>query len=173
MIPPTKRLYFQKHDGAPTALGQALLEWHAGLEDDRQTRARLQRAADPAAVSWEPGFYGFLARMKPFFDVESPEVRQTLAALAGLAARVRVHVPGIPLPVEMSQPQEKPRVSELRFRRLLALDSLDERYDQLARVIDLLDRRVNLCSLADAVVYWSRDTGLRQRWAYDYFKESA
>lgn len=166
--------YFERRDGQPSAAGEALRRWHSGLEEnERATRARLARAESPDAVSWVPGFYALLAPLSPYFEVADEGVRRTLAAVAGLAARVRADDPGVSVAGSMAQPLESPRVSEARFRRLVALDDFDERYRQLARLIALLDRRVNLCGLADAVTHWPHDRRLRQRWAYDYFKESA
>ena len=153
----------------------ALVEWHQSLEHDTGSRARLRRAASPEEVGFEPAFHRLLARLRPAFQVDDPGVRRNLAALAGLAARVREHTPRVPLARQMGtsgarKSSAAPAVSEHRFRRLLTTVSLDDRYSQLARVIHLLGGRIDLCSLADAVCDWDDDADLRQHWAYDYYQ---
>ncbi|HEX4495497.1 MAG TPA: type I-E CRISPR-associated protein Cse2/CasB [Thermoanaerobaculia bacterium] len=155
--------------------GKALLEWRDGLANDKGSRARLRRAASPDEVAFEPAFHRLLARLRPSFRVDDPQVRRNLAALAALAARVREHTADQPLALQMGTAGARkssagPAVSEQRFRRLLTTSSLDDRYSQLARVIHLLGGKVDLLSLADAVVDWEVDPDLRQRWAYDYYR---
>ena len=152
-----------------------LREWHAGLKQDRGSRARLGRAAGPDEVLFVPSFHQLLAKLRPTFRVENPAIRRNLAAFAGLAARVQEHAENLPLARQMSVPGGRksssgPAVSEQRFRRLLTTPSLDARYAQLSRVIHLLGNRVDLLSLADAVCYWDTEPELRQQWAYDYYQ---
>jgi CRISPR system Cascade subunit CasB len=113
--------------------------------------------------------------LRPELRSDDPRVRRNLAALAGLAARVREHIAGMPLARQMGtsgarQGAAKPAVSEHRFRRLLTTASLEDRYAQLSRVIHLLGDRVDLLSLADAIYDWDDDPDLRQHWAYDYYQ---
>src|ERR1700688_1150113 len=121
---------------------RALLEWPASLEHDRGSRARLRHTASPEEVAFEPSFHRLLARLRPAFHVDDPTVRRNLAAVAGLAARVREHAAGVPLARQMGTSGTRgsargPAVSELRFRRLLTATSLEDRYGQLSRVIHL------------------------------------
>jgi CRISPR system Cascade subunit CasB len=155
--------------------GKALCEWHESLENDRGSRARLRRAASPDEVIFEPSFHQLLTKLRPVLRVDDPRVRRDLAALAGLAARVREHTGGIALARQMGtsgarRSSSGPAVSEQRFRRLLTTASLDARYAQLSRVIHLLGGKVDLLSLADAVCDWDADPDLRQQWAYDYYQ---
>lgn len=158
--------------------GQILRDWHAALEKHKGARARLRRAASPAEVVFEPEFHQLLGKLRdlqPRMRVDDPKVQLNLAALAGLAARVREHTANLPLARQMGTSGARkssagPAVSELRFRRLLTTASLDDRYYQLSRVIHLLGNRVDLLSLADAVYDWDDDPDLRQRWAYEYYQ---
>lgn len=163
------------------ARGKALREWHEGLADNKGARARLRRAASPDQVVFEPEFHQLLAKLRnlqPSLRVDDPKVRLRLAALAGLAARVRKDTQDVPLARQMGTSGARksaagPAVSESRFRRLLTAPTLDDRYSQLSRVIQLLDKQVNLLSLADALYDWDDDPDLRQQWAYDYYDQAA
>lgn len=160
--------------------GQALREWHAALENKKGARARLRRAASPSEVVFEPEFHQLLGKLRdlqPRIRVDDPKVQLNLAALAGLAARVEKNREGMTLARQMGMSGDLkgaagPAVSEYRFRRLLTTSSLDDRFTQLSRVIQLLDKRINLLSLADAMYDWDDDPDLRQQWAYDYYQSA-
>jgi CRISPR system Cascade subunit CasB len=147
----------------------ALLGWYRALPEDPMARARLRRAPNPAAIVYEPVYHRLLHALFPGVLEERLESRLGLAAVAGLAARVREHVPGASLAVQMAKPFRPgvPLVSEGRFRRLLAVEDPGERYGHLARIVQLLGERVDLLSLADAA--YGFDPALRQTWAYDYY----
>lgn len=151
---------------------EKLLRWHESLKEDRGARARLRRAPTPLEVVFEPAFYRLLSSLAPALDLDAASEREALAAVAGLAARVEEHLPDASLATQMGRPREKRQgaapVSELRFRRLLTLDDPVERFSHLSRIVDLLDRRLNLLSLADAAYRWGPTT--RQQWAYDYYQ---
>jgi CRISPR system Cascade subunit CasB len=156
---------------------RALLEWHQSLEHDKGSRARLRRTATPDEVAFEPTFHRLLARLRPVFQIDDTSVRRNLAAVAGLAARVREHTAGMSLARQMGTSAGKssrgPAVSEHRFRRLLTTARLEERYAQLSRVIHLLGNKVDLMSVADAMCDWDDDPDLRQHWAYEYYQAAS
>jgi CRISPR system Cascade subunit CasB len=147
----------------------ALLGWYRALPADPLARARLRRAPTPVEIGYEPVYHRLLHALLPGAEGERPEARLGLAAVAGLAARVREHVPGPSLAAQMARPVRTgvPRVSEGRFRRLLAVEDPAERYSHLARIVQLLGERVDLLSLADAAYRFDPTT--RQTWAYDYY----
>lgn len=151
-----------------------LLGWHRDLylSGDPMARARLRRAPSPAAIGFEPAYHRLLHGLLhalPGAERDRVEDRLGLAAVAGLAARVREHVPGASLAAQMARPLRPgvPLVSEGRFRRLLAVEDPGERYLHLARIVRLLGERLDLLSLADAA--YGFDPVLRQTWAYDYY----
>ena len=160
-----RALSFQKDP----AIAGKLLAWHGSLEHDRGARARLRRAPTPDEVAYEPAFYRLLRDLSQSAGVEES---RALAAVAGLAAQVEEHVAGASLATQMGTPRDRRQgaapVSELRFRRLLTLEDPVERYAHLSRIIDLLGRRLNLLSLADAAYRF--DPRTRQQWAYDYYR---
>ena len=152
-----------------SAAAAALLAWHRALPEDPMARARLRHAPSPAAIGYEPVYHRLLHALLPGGLGERLEIAPGLAAVAGLAARVREHVPGVSLAAQMAKPARPgvPLVSEGRFRRLLAVEDLGERYGHLARIVKRLGERVDLLSLADAAYRF--DPATRQAWAYDYY----
>ena len=89
-----------------------------------------------------------------------------LAAAAGLLAHVR-EADERSLPVAMSQRDgDKPRVSALRFRRLLEAPDVDTLFTGLRRTLPLLQHRADPLALTTDVVNWG--DRVRKRWAYDY-----
>lgn len=75
-----------------------------------------------------------------------------------------------------------PKLSEIRFRRLLQGRDLDDFYRQLVRVVQLAERTADVAQLADDALAWCRERshatvtpshGVRFRWARDYYLASA
>lgn len=144
-----------------------LLEWWRGLENKRGERAVLRRAKDSTEVIFSPAYQHLLNQLQhQGYKVH----REALAVIAGLMSHVKDHVGNEPIAKQMATPKqgsESARVSGLRFRRLLAVTEREELYPMLVRIIHLLDGRVNLTSLANAVYWWSENT--RKHWAYEYY----
>jgi len=151
-----------------------LFRWHSYLhEHDRGGRAQLRRAASPGDVVFVPAFHRLLADLEQAgFDVSRAGTRKRLAAVAGLVARVEADDSGdSSIATQLGKPRGErraPPVSRLRFSRLVAEKSLDALYATLARVLPLVDNRVNLTSLADSILFWGDQ--IRRQWAYDYFR---
>ncbi len=155
-----------------------LLEWWEGLATDRGERAELRRADNALRVVFSPAYHELLQRLQAAGYGLGVRQRERLAALAGLAAHVQHHAgPARSLATQMGSVPPggaKPPVSELRFRRLLATDDLDELYTQLRRAISLLDGTANLVDLARVLWRWQpiamqHPGDPRKNWAYDYY----
>ena len=155
------------HFDPDSKLGKALAEWHNGLDADRGTRAELRRCGSPAAVVMTAEFHRLCRLWQPWLPKERRKLDR-LAAVIGLASHLKVHRSGASFARQMSIPKgEGPVISELRFRRLLQQESLDDLYPTLIRILNQLDRSANLNSLAESVFYWG--DGTRKKWAYDYY----
>ena len=149
---------------------EALRQWWAGLENDRGGRAHLRRASSPTEIVFEPAFHRLLRALEELDGVGKP-YGPAVAAVAGLAARVKEPEASQSPPAQMASSKpgsQRPRVSKIRFRRLLEADDLEDRFTQLGRALRLLDGRVNLSALAEAAYRWNEP--LRRRWAYDYYR---
>lgn len=154
-----------------------LRDWWQVLENDRGGRAALRRAASLTEVMLFPAFHRLLNDLRQA-GYAVPESRYPkLAAIAGLAARVRAETDD-GLAKRMGTPKsgsDKAAVSELRMRRLLACDDLEELYTLLRRALSLLEDRANIADLAAVVWNWTpmdekRANDPRRKMAYDYYK---
>lgn len=153
-----------------------LRAWWQGLESDKGERAALRRAASLTEVMLSPAFHRLLRELRQA-GYGIPEYRYPkLAAIAGLAARVREESSD-GLARRMGTPKHegsKAVVSELRMRRLLACDDLEELYTLLRRALALLDNHASLANLAATIWHWvpmdeKRPNDPRRQLAYDYY----
>ncbi len=62
---------------------------------------------------------------------------------------------------------DRPRLSEARFRRLLQTERGEEQVTAFVRLVKLLDGRVNVSALADDFLHWNEQT--KRRWAFEYY----
>lgn len=164
-----------------------ILDWWASLEDERKDRAQLRRCDDPIQAMLLPGFHRLLKTLSPWPAQGIP----ALAAVAGLLAQVRENATHAGKTYrhfgrQLARPKEKtgnPAVSEMRFYQLQKSRDLDELYRRMRRAVWLLERRVNVLSLADCVLQWDKERRgeihrqpsrrFQFRLAQDYFDETA
>lgn len=144
-----------------------LRHWWCGLEKDTGGRAALRRAITVEQVVFIPVYHRLFLQMSQIRKIR----RDSLPRVAGLLALVKEDSGSKrPLAKQMGTAKDKGNsatVSELRFRRLLAQSHGDELYPHLARIIRLLNGKVDLLGLADAAYRWDERT--RKEWAYDYY----
>lgn len=149
-----------------TVFGPMLLRWWQGLDDDRGGRAALRRAPDITAVVMLPAYQRLHQRLLAAGWPDEPWRNDKLAAAAGLAAHVKQNTDQ-PLPAAMSHREgDKPRVSPLRFTRLLESPDIDALFIGLRRTLPLLQHQADVLALAGDVVGWG--DAVKKRWAYGY-----
>ncbi len=139
-------------------------EWWKWLQVHPGDRAELRRCQRLEEVLLCPAYYNLRNRLARVGKVYGTG----LAAVAGLAAHVKEDSGGESLARQLGmQEGDKPRMSGLRFRRLLQARNHPSLYVPLIRAIRLLDRRVSLQGLARGVYWWN--DGTKRRWAEDYY----
>jgi len=153
-----------------TGIGKVLLNWWAGLVDDRASRAILRRASSITAVSLTPPYQRLYRRLLTvgWPEKAAPYQNEHLAAVVGLLAHVEQDDGRAPAKA-MSQKesgQDRPAVSELRFMRLLESPDLDALFTGLRRALPLMKHSVDVLVLANDIVYWGDI--VKKRWAYSY-----
>lgn len=149
--------------------------WWEDLKNHTGDRAQLRRCQSSGAALMVPATHWLIAGMTdiPFGGCRD----ERLAVLAALMARADSVEADKPM-AEIMALGDRPALSPLRFRRLLASDDIDELLTQMRRAIDLLDRRVHLPSLVDALRWWSFDATRKEdnhvviKWACDYFAKA-
>ncbi|MFZ4698754.1 MAG: type I-E CRISPR-associated protein Cse2/CasB [Candidatus Methylumidiphilus sp.] len=144
----------------------------------RGERAALRRAESLTAVMFNPGFHRLRQALRNQGLIVSEYQLPNLAAIAGLAAMIEDEATDS-LATSMGKPKEidgkKSCVSELRMRRILACDDLEELYTFLRRGLALLDNKANLANLASIIWNWKKmdekhPYDPRRRMACDYYE---
>lgn len=173
-----KKLIFPqgKSDNTSFAL---LIKWWRDLEQDKGERAALRRATCLTEVMLNPAYMRLLRALRAEgYAIDNHDVPLAkIAAISGLSARVKEDILEN-LATRMGTPKSgatKPVLSELRFRRIVACDDLEELYALLRRTLALLDGCVNLADLAAIIWNWSpldekRPYDPRRQLAYDYYE---
>lgn len=155
--------------------GQVLAAWWRGLESDRGARAELRRARSPEDAALIPATIDLITRLRATPVAKRSGWLLRIPTIAGLAAHLdhnavdKVLAPPNrdALPRYMASANgDRPRVSELRFRRLLQY-SRDELYRPMIRVLAQLDHQAGLFDLADAIFWWGPQ--IQKSWAFAYF----
>jgi CRISPR system Cascade subunit CasB len=145
-----------------------LFQWWQGLEKDRASRAVLRRCATLDAVTLSDAYQRFYRYMLACGWPENASERQRdkLAAIAGLLANVKTDDTQR-LPIKMSElAGDRPLVSELRFRDLLKIETTDDLFTSLRRILPLIGHQASIEQLARDVYWWGDET--KKKWAYSY-----
>lgn len=159
--------------------GQIILSWWGrdlGHNPDfdngaaRKARAELRRADNPSEVlaleathRLHRGLVGAGAGPR-FAGSGGPERLALIAAvIAGLDAHARRS-----LAARFGEKQDdRPRLSHLRFQRILRAGEAWELAVRLRRALPLAGRTANVAGLGNDLLYWGED--VRNRWCFDYF----
>jgi CRISPR system Cascade subunit CasB len=171
--------------------GKDLRKWHGRLEENRGDRAALRKCASITDVVFVAAYHSLFQDISlhckaavdagkirwRWFNLEY-RLAERLPIIAGLAAVIETDR-GVSeetsssrrsLAGQMGTERSSgggPRVSDLRFRRLLKCQTPEDLYHALRRVIRLLDNKADLLRLANDVFRWNDE--VRKRWAYDYY----
>lgn len=143
---------------------ETLIKWWEELDNVRGERAALRRCHETAEVVFLPSFH----RLRWSLGQFNPE---RLALVACVIAHVRHNDDSAHIAAQMAKLKNGDKnslVSELRFRRLLKIKDRDELLEPMIRIVQLLDKKVNIASLADGIYWWNEY--VRKKWAYEYYK---
>jgi CRISPR system Cascade subunit CasB len=168
-----------------TSRGDRALEWWTDhchpVEGDPATRARLRRCRSTTDALSVPAAMSLARRLGLPRDVDQADDWRVVSGLA--LARVLAHVdehdasrramqaagwksfPGDRR--ESDAGEDRPRLSEARFHRLLQAERGEELVTAFTRLVALLDGAVNVPVLAEDFLFWGDRT--RHRWAFDYY----
>jgi CRISPR system Cascade subunit CasB len=162
--------------------------WRAWLDHDTQrgARAELKRCSQLTAVLCHPAALRLHSQLQ---DHPWRTCTETVGVLAGVAPWLRrlpeekepAKDPELPWILGQSVHGERPRFSELRFKRLLESRDSDDLLQQLRRALAQTDGAGNWLHLADTINrchrQWAnpeRYSGSRQwqfRWSQTYYNE--
>jgi len=141
-----------------------VLQWYNELKHDRGGRAELRRAHNPTEVVFLPAYHCLYNKLDNL-NIN----KEALACVAGLCAHVKKNRGGSfsEQMADCKGGSESPKISSLRFRRLLAVDDREELYLFMIRIIRQLGGEVNVVDLAKIVYWWNERT--KKELAYAYY----
>ncbi len=188
MIPPSSTPAASPAPHARPGPGIHAFEWWSKLAHpitgDPGTLARLRRARSPAEALGVRAAVS-LARRLGGGRPNSPDWRiRAYVDLARVLARVKAHDPGKhPMRAagwkrfagerrESDAGDDRPILSEARFKRLLQTGEGEEKVVAFTRLIALLDRTVKVDDLAADFLSWNHPEWgdrVRERWAFLYY----
>ena len=131
---------------------------------DRGALARLRRA-DVLEATEDPAVFDLFRRL----GGRGPAQLVNVALCAGVLATVRQDDQSASAARQLGvQPgSDKPQLSTLRFRSLLAADTPQDRLTALRRAVSLNNQTINVEDIAAACLDWSDER--RRRWAFEYY----
>lgn len=175
-------------DGAKAFQGDTARDWWSYTCDpqrgDSAGRARLKRCRSATEALTVPAAVGLARRLGA---IREPLDEWGLERALGLA-RVLAHVTSDTTVTAMraagwgsfpgerreadSDPTARPRLSEVRFRRLLQTEGGEEQVLMFIRLVHLIGGVVNVAALARDYLTWHWDS-TRHRWAFEYYAAGA
>lgn len=170
---PMRREAPQTEDESFTLLKQ----WWNELESDKGGRAALKRAASITEIMFVPAYYRLLNLIRTKYGIGRSK-EPYLAVIAALTARIKEDVPGkLGKQLGASANGERPVLSELRMRRILACDDIEELYTLLRRSLAIINDKASILGAAEIVWHWAalnekRPTDSRRQLAYAYYAEA-
>ncbi len=140
---------------------------------DKGDRAKLRRCFNLEDIVLDRSYQALRERWEDKFGRE-PEAER-LAVLARVLIEVKKHSSAQSLGEKMAFPapqSDSPRISEIRFRRLLDAETFQDLLNELLRVVALLGEDVNPLNLANFILGWyadERGDKARQSLANQYY----
>jgi CRISPR system Cascade subunit CasB len=152
--------------------GKALLVWRDALSARKGERAELRRCRSTADILLSQAYYTALRETKARGRVDTTRFARVVGLLAHIEKDSYKDSDKRVFAAQMATGKEggPARVSGLRFRRLLTLGDDDMFYQSILRTIRLLDRNVDILSVAEGVYWWNDRT--RRAWANAYYTTS-
>lgn len=160
-----------------------ILEWWENLKNNKGDSAEIRRCKTLSEVeltsAYQRFYWEFLRKSKN--DKWKPSQEKT-ALFVALIVYIKEDKRTIKndkddekfdyfsYQISSRQKDEKPELSELRFRRLLEINDNEKLFRFLIQVIRLLDRKVNLLDLIKMTYYWNDKT--KKSLAYKYYEKA-
>lgn len=158
-----------------------ILKWWDNLKQNKGDRAELRRCKDLKEVQRTSAYQRCYWQLTKHFpqEREMPSGVQ-IAMIIGLAAYIEDDDADKKTDQRDNQKKDffgyqisrgdKPKLSELRFRRLLKIKDREKLYRFLIQVIRMLDKKLNLLDLLSIAYFWG-DT-VKTKLAYKYYEKA-
>ncbi|SEH05471.1 type I-E CRISPR-associated protein Cse2/CasB [Candidatus Venteria ishoeyi] len=141
-----------------------IYEWHKMLLDNSAGCAQLKRCKSLNSVFFIPEYHRLYQRLSK----TKWKHRNRIALLAIILSHVEKHIEtSLGDQMAESKSSGSPKVSLLRFQRLLEPDDPETQLTAFIRLIHLLKQEVNIDNLSRLIYYWSNQ---RRELAFHYYK---
>jgi len=164
-----------------------ILEWWESLKQNKGDRAELRRCKNLEEIQKASAYQRCYWQLKKHFTPEQQvPSREQMSIIIGLAAHIEdndtKHIDKNSnkeekyyFAYQMAAPKGKekdapPKLSELRFRRLLKIKDRGKLYRFLIQVIRMLEKRVNLLDLLSIAYFWGDKA--KTNLAYKYYENA-
>lgn len=169
-------------EGHPASV--ALLECWENLLQNKGDRAELRRCKNLEEVqktsAYQSNYWKLIDKFRQGENSVSDEQMAIIIALAAyidenkttyeVEEKVKTEFFGYQIAKQVSQDNKKPKLSELRFRRLLKINNREKLFRFLIQVIRLLDKKANLLDLLRIAYFWGDKTKIKL--AYKYYEKA-
>lgn len=158
-----------------------LLEWWDKLKQNKGDRAELRRCRSLDEIQRTSAYQRcYWPGIKHFTQGEWKPNKEQMAIVVGVSAYVEDN--DIEKKDDQQEHQEvdlfgyqisrgdKPKLSELKFRRLLKINDREKLFHFLIQIIRLLDKKLNLLDLLSVAYYWGEKT--KTNLAYQYYEKA-
>lgn len=158
-----------------------ILEWFESLKNNKGDRAELRRCENLSEIQMTSAYQRCYWKLIEHFSQEPifPSKEQ-IAIVIGLAAQIEDNDNEKKSDQRDNQTHDnfgyqisrgdKPKISELRFRRLLKIKDREKLYRYLIQVIRMLEKRVNVLDVLSIAYFWG-DT-VKKNLAYKYYEKA-
>lgn len=157
------------------------LDWWEGLKQTKGARAELRRCKNLKEVQLTSAYQRcYWVSIKHWEQEKSKPSKEQMAIIIGLSAYVEENDTDKKNDQLESQQHdifgyqisrgEKPKLSELRFRRLLKIKNREKLFRFLVQVIRLMDKKVNLLDMLRIAYYWGENA--KKNLAYQYYEKA-
>lgn len=146
--------------------GIVLKSWFEDL--GKGEKAALKRCSSLEEIALTAPFHALRIRLSGY-----PVDPSRLALVVALSAYVKKDRDSERIAVQMAKDRAgkgREPLSDLRFRKLLAIEDRNDLYHTMIRIIRMLSGEVNLLSLADAMYWWN--ISVKKQFASDYYEHA-
>jgi len=158
-----------------------LLDWWDELKQNKGARAELRRCKNLAEIQMTAAYQRcFWQIVKHFAKEKWQSNKEQMAIIIGLSAHIEDNDTAKKDDQENHQEHDffgyqisrgdKPKLSELRFRRMLKIKEREKLFRFLIQIIRLLDKKVHLLDLLRIAFYWGEPA--RTKLAYQYYEKA-
>ena len=136
---------------------ESIQTWWSDLENNKGERAELRRASSIIKASLCNSTHR-LKQVLPKYWAKDIELVSAIAATLSHVKNVDDNAINQSFATQMAAPSDptkkdsKPKVSELRFKKLTSSRSMDELFIALRRLVPLLGSNINILSLTDGII---------------------